>query len=354
MAHDAAELAALEEALAKRESALRALQQGDRPTLHHPCAAPSGASTPRRPSATPRHPPSSQSPAASSRGYYPPLRCCIDHPPTTSEADALETPHDQLTRLAHRVHLLERGATPVADATTTSIIRVALGSAFPHHTRTYSDDSIDFYDGECFPDDDCGASNQVYTVDAIHGAPVAVPEGSYGGATPIGSDCCGGVPWAEDEEVRKLSARMEALEADREGVGHAAQGDRTKALQGGRTTGSSADRGRVGRARRRGGGRRDGYPDLVPSSGLHHHLGELLQQGTGADVKLVVSGESFKAHKSILASRSPVFMAEFFGHMKEKRSQVVEIKHIQAGVFRAMLDFIYTGSAPERPSPSTC
>ncbi|RLN00433.1 uncharacterized protein C2845_PM06G28970 [Panicum miliaceum] len=224
MAHDAAELAALEEALAKRDATVRALQAGEpRPTPRHPCAAaPSGASTPRRPSAaTPRHPPSSPSPAPSTGGYYPPLRCMIDHPRTASEADALETPHDQLSRLAHRVHLLERGATPVAAATTTPIIRVAPGSTFPRHSRAYSDDSLDFYDGECFPDDDddCGASDRVYTVDAIHGAPLAVPEGSYGGATPLGSECGGGaMPWADDEEVRKLSARMQALEADRESM----------------------------------------------------------------------------------------------------------------------------------------
>ena len=44
--------------------------------------------------------------------------------------------------------------------------------------------------------------------------------------------------------------------------------------------------------------------DLVPSSGLNHHLGELLHKGTGADVTLVAAGESFAAHKAILASRS--------------------------------------------------
>ncbi|CAL4899367.1 unnamed protein product [Urochloa decumbens] len=226
MAHDAAELAGLEDALAKRDTAVRALQAA---TPRHAMMPPSGASTPRRggfgglPSAaaTPRHAPSSPSPVASSGGgggYYPPLRCCIDHPQTASEADAMETPHEQLTRLAHRVHLLERGATPVAT-TTTPIIRVAPGSAFPRHARAYSDDSLDFYDGECFPDDDgvgdgCGGSDRVYTVDAIHGAPMAVPgEGSYYG----GSDC-GAAPWGEDEEVRRLSARMQALEADRESM----------------------------------------------------------------------------------------------------------------------------------------
>ncbi|KAL6624523.1 hypothetical protein ACP70R_031844 [Stipagrostis hirtigluma subsp. patula] len=215
MSHDAAELAALEEALAKRDAAMRAVQQ----TPRHPA---SGASTPRLPCATPR-PPASPSPGAPS-GYYPALRCFIDHPPTASEADA-QTPRDQLNRLAHRVHQLERAAPPTA--TTTPIIRVAPGSAFPRHARRYSDDSLDFCDGEFFPDDDeeddadCGgASDRVYTVDAIHGgsgAPVAVPEGSCCGGTPAGSDCCGVAPWGmEDEEIRRLSSRLQALEADRE------------------------------------------------------------------------------------------------------------------------------------------
>ncbi|OQU79118.1 hypothetical protein SORBI_3008G098098 [Sorghum bicolor] len=109
----------------------------------------------------------------------------------------------------------------MAAANTTPIIRVAPGSAFPRQARAYSDDSLDLYDGDCFPDDDCGASDRVYTVDAIHGAPLAVPEGgSYGGGgTPMGSDCgYGGAPWTEDEEVRRLSARMQALEADRESM----------------------------------------------------------------------------------------------------------------------------------------
>ena len=47
-----------------------------------------------------------------------------------------------------------------------------------------------------------------------------MPElGSYGGATPLGSECGGGaMPWADDEEVRRLSARMQALEADRDSM----------------------------------------------------------------------------------------------------------------------------------------
>ncbi|XP_066375175.1 BTB/POZ and MATH domain-containing protein 2-like [Miscanthus floridulus] len=87
--------------------------------------------------------------------------------------------------------------------------------------------------------------------------------------------------------------------------------------------------------------------DLVPSSGLNQHLGELLEKGTGADVTLFAAGQSFAAHKAILASRSPVFMAEFFGHMKEQRSPRVEIKDMEAAVLGAMLHFIYTDSVPD-------
>jgi speckle-type POZ protein len=80
---------------------------------------------------------------------------------------------------------------------------------------------------------------------------------------------------------------------------------------------------------------------------LHHQFGELLQSGAGADVTFVVSGESFAAHKLILAARSPVFMAQFYGQMKEKSSQRVEIEDMEAAVFKALLRFIYTDTVAE-------
>ncbi|XP_037461174.1 BTB/POZ and MATH domain-containing protein 2-like [Triticum dicoccoides] len=85
----------------------------------------------------------------------------------------------------------------------------------------------------------------------------------------------------------------------------------------------------------------------VPSPDLHRHLADLLQSKTGADVTFLVSGESFAAHKLILAARSPVFMAEFFGDMKEKCAARVEIKDMQAAVFKALLHFIYTDTVAE-------
>jgi speckle-type POZ protein len=86
----------------------------------------------------------------------------------------------------------------------------------------------------------------------------------------------------------------------------------------------------------------------LPSSDLQRHLGDLLQGQRGADVTFVLdSGERFPAHKPILAARSPVFMAEFFGDMNERRSQSIRIQDMQAAVFKAMLHFIYTDKAPE-------
>ncbi|CAM0909312.1 unnamed protein product [Alopecurus aequalis] len=85
----------------------------------------------------------------------------------------------------------------------------------------------------------------------------------------------------------------------------------------------------------------------LPSTNLHQQFGELLHSGTGSDITFLVSGQSFPSHKLILSVRSPVFMAEFFGEMKEKCSQHVEVKDMDAAVFKAMLNFIYTDTVPE-------
>jgi speckle-type POZ protein len=91
----------------------------------------------------------------------------------------------------------------------------------------------------------------------------------------------------------------------------------------------------------------DDEVDDLPSSGLRQHLGALLQRETGADVTFLVAGQSFAAHKAILAARSPVLMEEFFGKMKEKNSRRVEVKDMEAPAFEAMLHFIYTDAAAE-------
>ncbi|CAL5049204.1 unnamed protein product [Urochloa decumbens] len=80
----------------------------------------------------------------------------------------------------------------------------------------------------------------------------------------------------------------------------------------------------------------------LPSSDLHQHLGELLVSQTGADITFIVSGERFPAHKNILAARSSVFRAEFFGNTNGRGSQCVQVNDMEPAVFKAMLRFIYT------------
>lgn len=89
-------------------------------------------------------------------------------------------------------------------------------------------------------------------------------------------------------------------------------------------------------------------PPPTPSSDLHKHLGELLEGQKGADVTFLLApgGERFPAHKSVLAARSRVFMAEFFGGMEERTSRVVEVQDVEPVAFEAMLRFVYTDVAP--------
>ncbi|CAN6216004.1 unnamed protein product [Urochloa humidicola] len=85
----------------------------------------------------------------------------------------------------------------------------------------------------------------------------------------------------------------------------------------------------------------------VPSSDLHRQFGELLRSQKGADITFLVAGEHVPAHRSLLAARSPVFMAELFGDKEDKVAPCVEIKDMEVEVFRTMLYFVYTDTVPE-------
>ncbi|KAG2563458.1 BTB/POZ and MATH domain-containing protein 1-like [Panicum virgatum] len=87
----------------------------------------------------------------------------------------------------------------------------------------------------------------------------------------------------------------------------------------------------------------------VPPSDLHQHLGRLLSSGAESDVTFRVGGETFDAHRLVLAARSPVFTAELFGPMREERTtgRPIQIDDMEPGVFGAMLHYIYTDSLPE-------
>uniref|UniRef100_A0ACD5UJW9 Uncharacterized protein n=1 Tax=Avena sativa TaxID=4498 RepID=A0ACD5UJW9_AVESA len=84
----------------------------------------------------------------------------------------------------------------------------------------------------------------------------------------------------------------------------------------------------------------------VPPSDLSNHLGKLLEATERADVAFKVEKEVFQAHKIILAMRSPVFMAEFYGPMRDEQGRSIVVEGMQPAVFRGLLHFIYTDSLP--------
>ncbi|KAF8662648.1 hypothetical protein HU200_056250 [Digitaria exilis] len=79
-------------------------------------------------------------------------------------------------------------------------------------------------------------------------------------------------------------------------------------------------------------------------------LGSFLEEGIGSDVTIHVEEETFPAHKVVLAMRSPVFKAQLYGPMRERREMEHEhhltIDDMQPAIFRALLRFIYTDSLP--------
>ncbi|TVU42017.1 hypothetical protein EJB05_08399, partial [Eragrostis curvula] len=86
--------------------------------------------------------------------------------------------------------------------------------------------------------------------------------------------------------------------------------------------------------------------DDVPPSGLLDDLGKLLVWEEGKDVTFKVQEEVFRAHKIVLAMRSPVFKAQLYGPMSDKRKRSITVEDMQPPVFKALLHFIYKDSLP--------
>jgi speckle-type POZ protein len=85
----------------------------------------------------------------------------------------------------------------------------------------------------------------------------------------------------------------------------------------------------------------------VPEPDLHLHLSSLLHSEERTDVTFQVGGETFRAHRCVLAARPAVFRAELFGAMKDTASDVICIDDMEARVFKLLLTFVYTDSVPE-------
>src|ERR1700733_2036676 len=85
---------------------------------------------------------------------------------------------------------------------------------------------------------------------------------------------------------------------------------------------------------------------------LFDNLRVLINHKEASDVIFLLSGTNstteveIYAHKALLAARSPVFRAMFFGlaDLREKNEKYVRIPNIGKDAFLQMLEYIYTGT----------
>ncbi|KAK1265073.1 BTB/POZ and MATH domain-containing protein 3 [Acorus gramineus] len=80
-------------------------------------------------------------------------------------------------------------------------------------------------------------------------------------------------------------------------------------------------------------------PDFLASP--HRHwtwvcLKEFLDSGIGSDIVFEVADETFKAHKLILAARTPVFRAQFFGLIGYPNMEKVVVEDVEPPVFKVI------------------
>lgn len=92
------------------------------------------------------------------------------------------------------------------------------------------------------------------------------------------------------------------------------------------------------------------YDITVPPSQMPQALEDFLGNRLFTDVTLVVDGKNLKAHKAILAARSPVFAAMFSTDMIEKRQDLVTITDVDYEVAEQILRYIYTDQARIEPT----
>jgi speckle-type POZ protein len=83
----------------------------------------------------------------------------------------------------------------------------------------------------------------------------------------------------------------------------------------------------------------------APPPSIARHLKELLANEKGSDVTFLVENREIRAHKLLIAVRSPVLYEMVVG-VANKADHVVPVDDMKATVFEAMLHFIYTDELP--------
>lgn len=81
------------------------------------------------------------------------------------------------------------------------------------------------------------------------------------------------------------------------------------------------------------------YSIPLPPSDMGQGLRELLESEVGCDIVFQVGDENFRAHKLILAARSPVFRAQFFGLVGDPNLDKIVVKDIDPSIFKVIFLF---------------
>lgn len=78
------------------------------------------------------------------------------------------------------------------------------------------------------------------------------------------------------------------------------------------------------------------YSIPVPPSDMGQGLKDLLESEIGCNITFQVGDETFKAHKLILAARSPVFRAQFYGLVGDRNLDKITVKDFDPSIFKVM------------------
>jgi len=91
----------------------------------------------------------------------------------------------------------------------------------------------------------------------------------------------------------------------------------------------------------------EGSPCILTVTDICKDYLAMLEKTKFADITFAIQGEEIKAHKSVLAARSPYFRNMFDANMVENASGKIEVPDADSKAFRGMLEYIYGGMHPK-------
>ncbi|GER45944.1 BTB/POZ domain-containing protein [Striga asiatica] len=76
-------------------------------------------------------------------------------------------------------------------------------------------------------------------------------------------------------------------------------------------------------------------------------LGRMLSEGIHTDIEINASDGSVRAHRAVLAARSPVFRSMFSHDLREKENSAVDLPDMSIEACRALLHYMYGSIGPD-------